>query len=130
MQQAQSRELGSAPADPPAWELDERCYERLPESVRRRQRFGGTAAAALAEAVALRREIDRAAVQLGRRIAGARPAIGDGCDGDGRIMVPGASASPVAELEDGDNWISLRDAGLAVLASIADLRDGVPRDHG
>ncbi|MBL8709552.1 MAG: hypothetical protein JNL25_10185 [Rhodospirillaceae bacterium] len=126
MQQVQSR--GSTPAESPAWEVDGRCHERLPEAVRRQQRFGSAAAATLAEAVAHRREIDRAAVQLGRRIAGARPR--DGGDGGNGSMVLGASADPAVKLEDGDNWISLRDAGLAVLALIADQRGGVPRDHG
>lgn len=125
MRQVQALEL--VPPDPAAWELDGRCHERLPETVRRQQRFGGTAAAALAEAVAQRREVDRAAVQLGRRIAGARPRCGG--EGGNGSMVLGSSADPTVELEDGDNWISLRDAGLAVLASIADLRGGVPRDR-
>lgn len=83
---------------------DERRFERLPEQVRRWQRFGGMEAAALAEAVALRREIDGLAARYSRWQAACR-----------------AASDPLLSQENQPTpatWLHLRRAGLALLAEI------------
>lgn len=110
-------------------------FDRLPERLRRWQRFGGAEAAALAEAEALRREIDALAARLARAAASGHGAGGRG--GDRRRqeelqhMPAGADEFPVTGPESPDAaeslraWLALRRAGLAVSDAIARL--GPPR---
>ncbi|WP_374369917.1 hypothetical protein [Dongia sp.] len=78
-------------------------FDRLPEDVRRWQRFGGAEAAALAEAEALRREIDRVAARLARWVAARRSATTFSTGDD-----PHAQRA----------WTNLRIAGLAMVAEV------------
>jgi hypothetical protein len=75
-------------------------FDQLPASLRRSQRFGGVAAARLAEALALRREIDAVAGRLASWVAGA-----------------GASESIDAAVLQA-TWVHLRRAGIALRAEI------------
>lgn len=79
--------------------LDPQRFELMPAEIRRQQRFGGPEAAALAEALALRREIDALAARFSRWQARYRP------------DTPQGDAAPVT-------WLHLRRAGLAMVAEI------------
>ena len=83
---------------------DERRYDRLPEQVRRWQRFGNADAAGLAEALALRREIDALAARFSRWQAAHRLANPETDDASLNWV-------PVT-------WLHLRRAGLAMVAEI------------
>lgn len=79
--------------------LDEHRFDHLPAEIRRAQRFGGDSGAALAEALALRREIDQLAARFSAWQARYRA---DAAFGD---------TAPVT-------WLNLRRAGLAMVAEI------------
>lgn len=101
--------------------------DRLPERLRRWQRFGGAQAAALAEAEALRREIDALAARLARAEAGRRgSASGSSPQASGgweelRRSDTGADEFPVSASQSRHAWLALRRAGLAVSDAIARL---------
>lgn len=82
-------------------------FDRLPEDIRRWQRFGGAEAAALAEAEALRCEIDRVAARLARWIAARRSATAFSTGDD-----------PTAQPDAQRAWTNLRIAGLAMVAEL------------
>lgn len=79
-------------------------FDLLPAEIRRSERFGGVAAARLAEALALRREIDAVAGRLASWVASGRAAVGD----EDAILQA--------------CWVHLRRAGLALRAEI-DLQE-------
>jgi hypothetical protein len=86
-------------------------FDHLPASARRSQRFGGAAAAHLAETLALRREIDAVAGRLASWVAGARATV----------------SHEEAVLQ--ATWVHLRRAGLALRAEIDRAKiDADPRD--
>jgi hypothetical protein len=90
---------------------DGRRFERLPEQIRRWQRFGGAGPAALAEALALRREIDRIAERLTRSLAGRRP-----------LGVSDIIDDPDTQQATQRTWDALRQQGLAMVAEVARRR--------
>jgi|JI9StandDraft_2_1071091.scaffolds.fasta_scaffold327118_1 hypothetical protein len=107
----------------------------LPERLRRTQRFGGVQAAALAEAEALRREIDALAARLAQAEAGRAEAGRRGHNQQRALVgqehvhpstivtdefpVTDTKSQPVSESLRA--WLALRRAGLAVSDAIARL---------